>query len=111
MRPRIAAAKQHAAKDKIRQAPATSHQASRAKQRARSLVVVFGLGMDMRKTGAPAQSQPASVDSDGTCLLLKGGQHDGLGCRMPRLPKATQGYPTLPNVTQGCPVGEKGRGG
>ena len=75
--------------------------------------MVFGLGMDMdmRKTVAPAQSQPAAVDSDVTRLLLKGGQHDGLGCRMPRLPKATQGYPTLPNATQGCPVGEKGRGG
>lgn len=62
--------------------------------------MVFGLGMDMRKTGAPTQSQPASVDSDGTCLLLKGGQHDGLGCRMPRLPKATQRYPTLPKAAR-----------
>ncbi|HAY48290.1 MAG: hypothetical protein CMO04_13530 [Thalassospira sp.] len=68
-----------------------------AKQRARYLVVVFGLGLDMRKTGAPAQGQPASVDTDGTRLLLTGGKHDGVGCRMP--PDA-----------QGCPVGEKGRG-
>ncbi|PKR52372.1 hypothetical protein CU041_01845 [Thalassospira povalilytica] len=53
--------------------------------------------MDMRKIGAAAQSQPASVDTDGTRLLLTGGKHDGVGCRMPpdapgcpRMPKAAR---------------------
>jgi len=51
--------------------------------------------MDMRKTGAPAQGQPTSIDSDGTRRLLMGGEHDGVGCWMP--PDA-----------QGCPVGDEG---
>jgi len=55
----------------------------------------LGLGMDMRKTGAPAQGQPTSIDSDGTRRLLMGGEHDGVGCWMP--PDA-----------QGCPVGDEG---
>lgn len=54
----------------------------------------------MRKIGAPAQGQPASVDTDGTRLLLTGGKHDGVGCWMPPPPDA-----------QGRPVGEKGRRG
>lgn len=98
MRSAIAATKQHAAEGRSRQLPGIKGQAA-------GKILGSGLGMDMRKTGAPAQGQPASVVTDGIRLLLTGGEHDGVGCRMP--PDAP-GCPGMPKAARWV---MKGRGG